>query len=145
LNALDPTSSQNGSFASNSGTGSAIELDFNDEIPDGVNNSGGEGVGKDSTYEFDEVFEITNQGAEDIEVSITELTTSDFNYDNSSPSDTLEVRFYPDSNVDSPLHSNPVTVSTGNSQTVGVEIKTGDIDLVAGAFDASATVNADIV
>lgn len=143
----------NGAFAANDGVGGSITFDFNDEIPDSVDdgdsatNYGGEGVGKDSTYEFDNVFEITNQGTQEIKVTIEELTKSDFE-DNSSPptnpSNQLRMRFYAGSDPSSPLHNNPETVGVGNSQAVGVEIKTGDVAILAGgAYAATALVEAD--
>lgn len=146
-------STANGAFAANDGTGKAITFDFNDEIPDSVDdgdpvtNYGGEGVGKDSTYEFDNVFEITNQGTQEIKVTIEELTKGDFEDNNTqpqNPSNQLRMRFYAGSDASTPLHNNPETVGVGNSQAVGVEIKTGDVAiLTGGAYGATALVEAD--
>ena len=144
LDSLAPGSSENGSFSSNGGgsSGVELELDFNQNIPNTTNPSGGNGVGKNSTYTFDEVFEVGNQGTQTVNVAIETLLTSDFE-DNSgnNPTDTLEMRFYPDSNVGSPLEGNPVSVSPGSAQTVGIEIVVGDVNF--DDFSALATVIAD--
>jgi hypothetical protein len=144
LDSLAPGRSENGSFSSNGGgsSGVELELDFNQNIPTSTNSEGGEGPGKNSVYEFDEVFEVENQGTQTVDVGIETLTDSDFEDSNgNSPSDTLEMSFYPDSNASSPLETNPVSISPGNAQTVGVKIDLGDVAF--DDFSAEATVKAD--
>lgn len=143
---LDPVaqgSSENGAFSSPGGnSGTELELDFNSEIPDPPNADGGSGPGKNSTYEFDEVFEVENQGTQAVDVSIEKLDNTQLeDGGNNSPSGTLTLSFYPDSSAGSPLHATPVSVSAGKSLSVGVKIVIGDV--VFDDYGAEATVEAD--
>lgn len=139
LESLAPASSENGDFSSTGGTsGTELQLDFNDNI---ANGSGGDGPGKNSVYEFDEVFEVKNQGTQPVNVGIETLTQSDFDNSGSSPSDTLKMSFYPGSDATSPLQGTPVSISPGNAQKVGIKIEIGDVSF--SDFNAEATVIAD--
>jgi hypothetical protein len=139
LESLAPASSENGDFSSTGGSsGTELQLDFNDNI---ANNSGGDGPGKNSVYEFDEVFEVKNPGTQSVNVGIETLTQSDFDDSGSSPTDTLKMSFYPDSDATSPLQGTPVSISPGNAQKVGVKIEIGDVSF--SDFNAEATVIAD--
>jgi len=95
-----------------------------------------------SVYEFDEIFNFKNQGTQSVGVGIETLSGSDFeDGSGNSPSNTLKMSFYPDSNANTPLQGNPVTITPGNSQTVGVKIEIGDVAF--DDFSGEATVNAD--
>ncbi|EMA69649.1 DUF1102 domain-containing protein [Halorubrum distributum] len=142
LDALAESSSENGAFATNPGSDGKLVFDFNAEIDDTTNSEGGEGPGKNSVYEFDEVFEVENQGSQTVNVGIETLTQSDFeDGGGSSPTDTLEMSFYPNSDATSPLQGSPVSISPGSAQTVGVKIDIGDVNF--SDFSAEATVIAD--
>ncbi|MYL18144.1 DUF1102 domain-containing protein [Halorubrum terrestre] len=144
LDALAQGNSENGAFASNSGgsSGTELTLDFNSEIPDPPNAEGGEGPGKNSTYEFDEVFEVQNQGTQDVDVAIETLDNTQFeDTSDSNPTDTLTLSFYPDSDAGSPLDGNPESVAAGGSLTVGVKIEIGNVNFES--YSAEATVIAD--
>jgi len=143
LDALAQGNSENGAFATNSGgsSGTELTLDFNSEIPDPPNAEGGEGPGKNSVYEFDEVFQVQNQGTQDVDVTIKTLDETQFEDSNdNSPSD-LSLSFYPNSDAGTPLDGTPENVAAGGSLTVGVKIDIGDVDFEA--YDAEATVEAD--
>lgn len=132
---ISPTTGNNATFTrQDSGTNNKISFDIDDAS--GTHDDG-EGVGLNSVYEFDNVFQIENQGTQEVEVSIGELKDTDFDPNVSG----LTIQFYPGSNAGSPLHTNPVTIGTGNSQNIGIKIKT--IDPAVNEFDADATVNAD--
>lgn len=140
-------SGENGAFAANSaGSGSELILDFNDEITTGYGgNGGGSGPGKNSTYEFDEVFEVENQGTQTVDVSIETLDETQLeDGSDSNPSGTLTLSFYPDGNAGSSLdgtNGSPVSVSAGSSLSVGVKIVIGDVAFED--YGAEATVEAD--
>ena len=142
LDALAEGSSENGAFATNPGSDGRLVFDFNAEIDDTTNSAGGEGPGKNSVYEFDEVFEVENQGSQTVNIGIETLTQSDFeDGGGNSPTDTLEMSFYPNSNATSPLQGTTESISPGNALTVGVKIDIGDVSF--SDFSAEATVIAD--
>lgn len=139
LESLAPADSENGDFSSTAGSsGTELQLDFNDNI---ANNTGGDGPGKNSVYEFDEVFEVKNQGTQTVNVGIETLTKSDFDAGGSSPGNTLKMSFYPNSNAGTPLQGNLVSIDPGNAQKVGVKIDIGDVNF--SDYSAEATVIAD--
>jgi len=133
LDELDGTVYENATFASQN-TSNQISIDINDA--NGVA-TGADGVGLDSVYEFDNVFQVENQGTQEVEFEISTLEDSDFT---PSASD-LTVEFYPGTNPGSPLDSNPITLGTGDFQRIGlkIDIKDPDVD----DFSADATVSAD--
>lgn len=133
LDELDGTEFQNATFASQ-GTVNEISLDFNDENGTG---DGSDGVGLNSVYEFDNVFQIKNQGTQSVEVEITSLSDDDF--DPTVSGVTLD--FYSGSQAGSPLDENPATLSTGESIHIGVKIETTDVNI--NDISAEATVNAN--
>lgn len=143
LEALAQGNSENGAFSKAGGTsGTELTLDFNAEIPDPPNADGGAGPGKNSTYEFDEVFEVRNQGTQDVDITIETLDNTQLeDGSGNNPTDTLTLSFYPDSNAGSPLDTNPVNVAAGGSLSVGVKIVIGNV--VFDAYGAEATVEAD--
>ncbi len=133
IDKLDGTVYENATFAQQN-TKNQISFDINDA--NGTQDSS-DGVGLDSTYEFDNVFQIKNQGTQDVEVSISELSDSDFDPDASG----VTVQFYPGSNSSSPLNSSPVTINTGNSQNIGIKVITDDPSI--DDFSADATISAN--
>ena len=141
LDALSEGSSENGAFATNPGSDSELVFDFNAEIDDTTNSEGGEGPGKNSVYEFDEVFEVENQGSQTVNVGIETLTDSDFEDGSGNNPTSMEMSFYPDSDAGSPLEDTSVSIGPGNAQTVGVKMDIGDVNF--SAFSAEATVKAD--
>lgn len=134
--ALSPTGGENATFVSqDSSTNNELSIDINDA--NGVA-AGADGVGLDSVYEFDNLFQVENQGTQEVEFEIGTLDdSSDFTPSTSG----LTAEFYPGTDSDSPLDSNPVTLGTGDAQTIGLklDIEEPDVD----DFNAEATVNAD--
>lgn len=111
----------NGDFASEaSGTGE-VSLDFNDSIVSTPAGSG-TGVGQDSTYEFDSVFKITNQGTQTVFVKITDVT-----YAGGYSSDGVTLEFYVnDSGTRKTIDGSngSLELGTGSMAQIGVRIKT---------------------
>lgn len=135
--ALSPTQGENATFVNqDSSANNEISIDINDASG---TDEDGDGVGLDSTYEFDNVFQVENQGTQEVEITISELSGTDFDPDASG----LTVQFYPGSNSGSPLHSSPVTVGTGSSQTIGLKVETEEPNI--DDFDADATVSANAI
>jgi hypothetical protein len=133
--ALSPTQADNATFATqDSGTNNQIAIDINDAAGTEKN---GEGVGLHSVYEFDNVFQVENQGTQEVEVTISELSDSDFDPDATG----LTVQFYPGTDAGSPLHDTPVTLGTGKSRSIGIKVETADPDI--DHFSADATVSAE--
>jgi hypothetical protein len=132
---LSPTQGENATFVTqDSSANNEIAIDINDAT--GTQDDG-DGVGLDSTYEFDNVFQIENQGTQEITVSIGELSDSDFDPDATG----LTLQFYPGTSSGSPLHNSPITLGTGASQTIGLKIETEEPSI--DDFSADATVSAD--
>lgn len=115
-----PSNGHNGEFASKSAA-NKLQLDFNDEIDSLVNPSGGEGVGQSSVYEFDDVFQIENQGTQTVYVNITNVSTHG--------GDTL-VRYYVRDGSNNRRFitegDNDVEISVGTAANIGVYINTSD-------------------
>lgn len=131
LDQLDGGTYENATFANQGTTVNEISIDINDAT--GVD-GGGSGVGLDSIYEFDNVFQVENQGTQEVEFDIETLVDPD-------GASGLTVSFYPGTSSNSPLDSNPVTLGIGGSQRIGVKVETEDPS--TGDFTADATVNAD--
>lgn len=136
--ALTPTGDPNATFVNqDNSTNNQIGIDINDAT--GTQDDG-DGVGLDSEYEFDNVFEVANQGTQDVEVSIGTLEDTDFDPDASG----LTVEFYEGTSSGTSLDPNngsAVTVSTGNSVNIGLKITTDEP--AVDDFDADATVSAN--
>lgn len=119
-----PTSNPtNGSFAhTSSGTkGNKLQLDFNDEIDNDVNSLGGDGVGQNSEYEFDDVFRIENQGTQPVYINISGITTHGGN---------TSVQFYVRDEHDNKYFindgGNDAKIGIGTTVNIGVHIETAD-------------------
>ncbi|QWC18721.1 hypothetical protein [Halorubrum sp. 2020YC2] len=146
--AISPASSANSNFAfqdTSSGGKNQLSLDFN-----AVNGVTGQGVGNSSDYSFDGVFVVENQGTQDLDIYIEQLSAGDFEDGpgtGNSPNGTLDVEFYPGSSSDSPLtasdaaSSNSVSVSLGSSQLIGVNIDIGNVDVKS--WEADVTIEAE--
>lgn len=136
LDKLSAASYPNATFVSqNASTG--ISIDINDAT--GTEDDG-DGVGLDSVYEFDNLFQVKNQGTQDVDLSITTLSDSDFDPDASG----LSVEFYDGTDSSTSLDpdtGSSVTISTGNSVNIGLKITTDEPSV--DDFDADATVSAD--
>ena len=132
LDSFDAGESKNYGFVSQQGAGISIDINDVSGVHDPAN-----GVGLDSVYELDNLFQVENQGTQEIEFEIETLSDGDF-----TPSVTgLTVEFYPGSDASSPLDSTPITLGAGNSQNIGIRVDTDDPDL--NDFSADATVSAD--
>jgi parallel beta-helix repeat protein len=121
--------SANGEFASVSGDEIALDFDTSD--------GGGSGVGLDSTYNFDDVFTIENQGTQTIYVWAN-FSGEDLNDD--------DIWFYPNSDPTKRLNdgdNSVVTLPVGEQVNVGVHI---DTSILSSTDDQSltATLTADV-
>nr|WP_094583570.1 DUF1102 domain-containing protein [Halorubrum ezzemoulense] len=133
---LSASPNENGEFASvdtsSSGDGE-IALDF------GASDGGGSGVGLNSTYNFDDVFRIENQGTQTIYVWAN-FSGEDLDDD--------DIWFYPGSDSDRELNdgsNSVVTLTTGQQVNVGVHIDTSVLSSAENqALTASLTADVDV-
>ncbi|WP_272041735.1 DUF1102 domain-containing protein [Halorubrum ezzemoulense] len=112
-------------------SGDEIALDFD------ASDSGGSGVGLNSTYNFDDVFTIENQGTQTIYVWAN-FSDGDLNDD--------DIWFYPGSDSDRKLNdgsNSVVTLTTGQQVNVGVHIDTSVLSST-GDQGLTATLTADV-
>lgn len=127
-----PPSSPNSTFATqDASTSNQIGLNFDDS------GNSGSGVGLSSTYNFDDVFRITNQGTQTIYVWAN-FSGGDLGDD--------DIWFYPDSNDDRRLNdgtNSVVTVPTGETINMGVHVDTNALES-ASDQTLTATLTADI-
>ncbi|EMA57403.1 nuclease [Halorubrum distributum JCM 13561] len=93
----------------------------------------GDGIGRNSQFFFDEVFAIANQGTETVSITATSDTDS---FDG-------EFRLYPTGDRDGVLDDpdNAVVLETGDEQSVGTYVETGDVD-VTEDLDIDITIEA---
>ena len=123
--------SANGVFASVSGDEIALDFDTSD--------GGGSGVGLNSTYNFDDVFTIENQGTQTIYVWAN-FSGEDLDDD--------DIWFYPDSDSGRRLNdgsNSVVTLTTGQQVNVGVHIDTSVLSSTDNqALTASLTADVDV-
>jgi hypothetical protein len=112
---LRQSSGPNGEFATE--TGGELGLSFADA--DGT----GRGLGTDSTYEFDDVFQVRNRGTQSVYVwAVPQFDGSAF--------DPGDVTFYASGAGDTPLRetADVPSVTAGETLAVGVEFDTTGID-----------------
>ena len=133
---LSASPNENGEFASvdtSSGGDGEIALDF------GASDGGGSGVGLNSTYNFDDVFRIENQGTQTIYVWAN-FSGEDLDDD--------DIWFYPGSDSDRELNdgsNSVVTLTTGQQVNVGVHIDTSVLSSTDNqALTASLTADVDV-
>lgn len=127
--AIFPSDGQpNGTFATQ-GAGNGAEeigLDFNDA---GGTSSGSQGVGTDSTYIFDDVFRVENQGTQDVYIDIASLTDIPLKSGGGSPGDvTVEFIAKDESGNRTVIDGSnaDLTVPVGEQRPVGVRIITDE-------------------
>ena len=131
---LEPTDSPNGTFASIRDGQLRIDLAETD--------AGGEGLGTDSVYEFDDVFRVTNRGTQPIYVWATFADADDSAFDlgGSNP----DIYLYPNGDSGDVLRDSEdqtLYLPVGESATVGLHVDTHGIK--TGGFDLTATIHAD--
>lgn len=92
-----------------------LALDFTGTDTDG------DGIGRNSEYFFDLVFSIANQATNPVSITITTDTGS---FDG-------EFTLYPTGDRDEELNdgSNAIELDVGESQSIGTQIQTGDVDV----------------
>lgn len=136
--AISPTDDENATFVTqDSSANNELAVDINDAT--GTQDDG-DGVGLDSVYEFDSVFQVQNQGTQEVDVSIGTLSDDDFDPSASG----LTVAFYDGEDASTsldPSTGSPVILGTGESADIGLKVETAEPDLKD--FDADATVSAD--
>lgn len=125
LLALEPAEGGSNSVAARVDTTerNQLSLDFNGDL-----NEDALGPGTNSVYEFDGVFEVRNQGAQDVFLEA--------NFSNSG----LEgIDFYVESAVDNPIDGDTAVaeIGKGNSATIGVTFDTNGIDVERGENERS--------
>jgi hypothetical protein len=133
--ALEPTAGPNGSYASTTGD-DLLALDLSGTT------AGGEGLGTDSVYRFDDVFRLSNQGTQPVYVWVTLSGRSgNLSLNGSDP----DVYFYPNGDPTDRLRDGPDDVlylGVGGSATVGVYVDTTGV--AAGqTLELTATIHAD--
>lgn len=125
----------NSAFSEEIGSqGNELVLDFN-----GNNIGGGQGVGKDSEYEFDNLFAIENQGTQSVFVQIDNV-----DIDSSGAQSGAYIEFYvtSDSNrerIDGSTQE--LQLSVGTTAYIGARLVTAD-GTSLGTFNNSTTVRA---
>ena len=127
---LTPSDGPNAEYATVTGT-SQLGLDFSGT------DAGGQGVGTDSVYTFDNVFQITNQGTQTIYVWGT------FNFTD-VPFEAGTIYFYPGSNPGERLQNGEDEVlglGVGQSESVGVYL---DTEAITADQTLSVTLHADV-
>lgn len=127
--AILPSDGQpNGTFATQ-GAGNGAEeigLDFNDG---NGTEPGSQGVGTDSTYNFDDVFRVENQGTQDIYVDISSLIDIPLKNGQGSPGDVTVEFIAKDGSGNRQVidgSNADLTVPVGEQRPVGVRILTDD-------------------
>ncbi|WP_136718161.1 right-handed parallel beta-helix repeat-containing protein [Halorientalis salina] len=124
---LTPSDGPNGAYATT--TNGQLELDFTGT------DAGGGGLGTDSTYRFDDVFEVTNQGTQPVGVWLS-VSGSTFDDDN--------LWFYQDGAESSKLQGEGdgvVEIDPGAGVSLGVYVDTHGLD--TDTWDVDVTVHAD--
>jgi len=134
--AMEPLDSPNGNqFAATDGD--VLALDFSESVNDGS------GLGTDSIYNFDKVFQIVNQGTQGVYVWATFSGSTD-GFDTGG-TDT-DVWLYPNGDPDDKLRDSEDDVlylPTGSSADIGVYVDTHDLD-VDDDQELTMTVRADV-
>ena len=132
LLALESTDDPNNAFVqTDTESRNRIRLDFNNVVDDA------NGPGTNSVYEFDRVFEVSNQGAQDLFLQTEFEDTEDLD----------AVGFYVEDAVDNTIDDDVAAgIGTGNSAAIGVTFDTDGIDVERGddfrdlqQFDATIT------
>ncbi|MFY4816355.1 DUF1102 domain-containing protein [Haloarcula sp. AONF1] len=120
--ALTPTESENGLFAENTGSGNQLLLDFNSQPQQDPTLPGGsaQGLGTRSTYEFNRVFEVSNQGSTELFFESSIDASGDDSVDG--------IEFFVGDNTGDVIDGEDavVNVGVGNSAEVGVRIDMSD-------------------
>lgn len=114
--------------------GNELVLDFN-----GNNIGSGQGVGKDSEYEFDNLFAIENQGTQSVFVQIDNV-----DIDSSGDQSGAYVEFYVTSDSDRERidgSTQELQLSVGTTAYIGARVVTVDSTSL-GTFNKSTTVRA---
>lgn len=130
LLALDPAEGDNGDYATHNDNG-LLEVDMGNALGDGVN--------KDAKTHVRDVFTITNNGQQDVEITITDAGDNpDMVTFYSSENHTFNAGSGPSEN----LEEDPVTISPGSTITVSIWVDTDDYTGDDGLVD-TITVEAD--
>lgn len=114
--------------------GNELVLDFN-----GNNIGGGQGVGKDSEYEFDNLFAIENQGTQSVFVQIDNV-----DIDSNGAQSGAYIEFYVTSDSDQERidgSTQELELSVGTTAYIGARVVTAD-GTSLGTFNKSTTVRA---
>lgn len=131
---LVPSGGPNGTFATTTAD-DTLALDFSPTA------AGGDGLGTDSVYDFDGVFEVTNQGTQPIYVWAT--FTGGTGGFQAGGTDT-DIWLYPNGNPGNKLRDSDddaLYLGVGKTARVGVHVDTDDLDQNQAL---TMTVNADV-
>jgi hypothetical protein len=126
--AMQASGGPNGRYASQASDGT-IGLDFSGS------GNGGSGVGTTSEYNFDNVFQITNQGTQTVYVWVN---FSGSNFDDSN------LYLYPNGSRETKLNdgqNSVLTLGSGESADIGVHV---DTDAGTSTGSPTMTINADV-
>jgi hypothetical protein len=146
---LEGTGGENSEYVTQSGSGNQLEIDLTDSNDTFPSSTDPNGVNPDAVTQLDDLFEIQNQGTQEVEVGITktddtgseaELVTFYANDSNSGLTDR-----YDDGNDNTViLGDTDATLGTGDSVYVSLEIDTEGESISSGTeILNSVTVNAD--
>ncbi|WP_225332880.1 DUF1102 domain-containing protein [Halomicrobium urmianum] len=132
---LEGTGGPNTHYVTEDGSGGTLTIDLSS---DNETSAGGQGVNLDAVTQIDELFDVENQGTQEVEVTIDKTGAN---------SDLVE--FHASNSYDDEIGSsadNGVTLGPGDSVTVSVQIDTegenlsdGDQLLDSVTFNADAT------
>jgi hypothetical protein len=127
---LEPSSGPNGEYAYIESDGT-LALDFSDT------DAGGQGVGVDSIYQFDDVFRVTNQGTQTVYV----WATIDFSGVDFEPGD---IHFYPNGDENDKLQDTESVLGlpVGQSAEIGVYVDSHAVSS-GGTLDVTIHANAE--
>lgn len=111
LLAMDASDSPNGAYADTDGTD--ITVDISDQNPSYTDGDfDGKGVNDNATTTMDHVFNITNQGTQEVEVTV------------SYASQPNGFHLYNDTESNTDLKGQTVTLGQGDSMSIGVYVNT---------------------
>ncbi|WP_128904681.1 DUF1102 domain-containing protein [Halorubrum amylolyticum] len=112
---LQGTGGANSDYVTDDGDGGTLAISLDSGNSSDVGDGGGEGVNPDAVTKIDNLFDIENQGTQEVDVSITKTG------DNSDL-----VTFHPGGYSNSALSSSAKTLGTGGDTAIYVKVDTED-------------------
>jgi hypothetical protein len=135
LEPADTSNYPNGAYARSDG--GQLQIVLNSSNSPG---NGGTGINQDAVTKLDNVFNITNQGTQPVDLTVTATANSPSNLNTGSGSGAPNIYFYQGGDEGSEF-SGATSVSTGNTEQVGIFINSQDLS-TTDTVDVTLTVNA---